>query len=304
MDRVSSDIMEKQLLTFTGNRLLGLLKTMRPKQWTKNFILFAGIIFSGNLFNMNMFLLSLLGFILFCIFSGSVYIINDIVDIEKDREHPKKCKRPLAAGHITVVQAIIFLVLILGATLFISFVLNWQFAIVGLLYFLLVTLYSFILKNIVIVDVMVIALGFVLRAVAGAVLIGVRISPWLLICTIFLSLFLALNKRKNEIELLAQGAKSHRAILEEYTPELINEMLSIVTASTLMAYALYTFTSEKSIYFMGTIPFVIYGIFRYQYVVHKKGMGGNPELILLQDKPLIIDILLWTFSCVYVLYFL
>ncbi|MEW9125110.1 MAG: decaprenyl-phosphate phosphoribosyltransferase, partial [Thermotaleaceae bacterium] len=185
-----------------------------------------------------------------------------------------------------------------------AYQLDRVFAAVGLGYFILIILYSFYLKNVVILDVMTIAIGFVLRAVAGAVLIGVRISPWLLLCTILLSMFLALHKRKSEMELVANGNKVSRKILEEYTPELINDMLHIVTSSTVMAYSLYTFTTDHSIYMMGTIPFVIYGIFRYQYIVHTKDMGENPELILLKDRPLIVNILLWVVSCVVILYFI
>lgn len=287
-----------------GTILGGLIKVMRPKQWTKNLVIFAGIIFSGNLFDIDMLLISLLGFGLFCIFSGSVYIINDIADVEKDRRHPEKCKRPIAAGHISIKQGIVFLIFILTSGLYIGFNINNGFASIGLIYFTMNILYSFKLKNVVILDVMTIALGFVFRAVAGVLLIGVRISPWLLLCTILLSLFLALNKRKSEIKLLEIGAKSHRPILEEYTHELIDNMLSIVTASTVMAYSLYTFSVQDSPYFMGTTLFVIYGIFRYLYITHKTDMGGSPELVLLRDKPMIINILLWTISCIYILYFL
>ncbi len=300
--------MEEKLGSYNQKNILsvfkGLIKVMRPKQWTKNLILFAGIIFSGNLFNQEMLLLSLLGFGLFCIFSGSVYIINDIADVEKDRNHPKKCKRPIASRQISEKQGITFLIFILSSALYIGFSVSRAFTLVGLAYFTMNILYSFKLKNVVILDVMTIALGFVLRAVAGVLLIGVRISPWLLLCTILLSLFLALNKRKSEIKLLEIGAKSHRPILEEYTHELIDSMLSIVTASTVMAYSLYTFSVQDSPYFMGTTLFVIYGIFRYLYISYKTDLGGSPELVLLKDKPMIINVLLWTISCIYILYYL
>ena len=280
------------------------IKIMRPKQWTKNLLVFAGLLFSDNLFNVGLLKVSIHGFFLFCMFSGSVYIINDMVDIEKDRNHSKKCKRPLPAGLISMKQALVFVIVVFTLTVSAAYRLNPLFAIIGIAYFVLVTFYSFYLKNVVILDVMTIALGFVLRAVGGTVLIGVRISPWLLLCTILLSMFLALHKRKSELELVASGNKGSRKILEDYTPELINDMLHIVTSSTVMAYSLYTFTSTHSIYMMGTIPFVIYGIFRYQYISHTKDMGENPELILLNDLPLIINILLWVMSCVVILYWL
>lgn len=280
------------------------IQLLRPKQWTKNLLLLAAILFSNNLFSPQLLWKSLAGFILFCIFSGSVYVINDIVDIEKDRVHPKKCKRPLPSGQLSIRQAVFFVCLLFSAGIIAAYQLDRVFAAVGFGYFILIVLYSFYLKNVVILDVMTIAVGFVLRAVAGAVLIGVRISPWLLLCTILLSMFLALHKRKSEMELVASGNKVSRKILEEYTPELINDMLHIVTSSTVMAYSLYTFTTDHSIYMMGTIPFVIYGIFRYQYIVHTKDMGENPELILLNDRPLIVNILLWVVSCVVILYFI
>ncbi|MTI53304.1 decaprenyl-phosphate phosphoribosyltransferase [Geosporobacter ferrireducens] len=286
------------------NTIKALIRIMRPKQWTKNLIVFAALLFSDNLFNMELLKLSVSGFFLFCMFSGSVYVINDIVDIEKDRKHPKKCKRPLPAGHISVRQALGFVIIIFSLTVLASYRLNPLFSAIGIAYFILVTFYSFYLKNVVILDVMTIALGFVLRAVGGTVLIHVKISPWLLLCTILLSMFLALHKRKSELELVANGNKGSRKILEDYTPELINDMLHIVTSSTVMAYSLYTFTGTHSIYMMSTIPFVIYGIFRYQYIAHTKDMGENPELVLLNDIPLIVNILLWVVSCIVILYWL
>ena len=286
------------------NTINALIKIMRPKQWTKNLLIFAALLFSDNLFNVDLLKLCIFGFFLFCMFSGSVYVLNDIVDLEKDRSHPKKCKRPLPAGHISVKQALGFIIMIFILTVFASYRLNPLFSVIGIAYFILVTLYSFYLKNIVILDVMTIALGFVLRAVAGTVLIGVRISPWLLLCTILLSMFLALHKRKSEMALVVNGNNGSRKILQDYTPALINDMLHIVTSSTVMAYSLYTFTGTHSVYMMVTIPFVIYGIFRYQYIVHTKDMGENPELILLNDVPLIVNIVLWVVSCVVILYWL
>lgn len=287
-----------------NKKLLGLIRSMRPKQWTKNLLLFAGIVFSHNLFDPRLLRLNVYGFLLFCIFSGSVYILNDIVDLEKDRIHPKKCKRPIASGLISRKEGIVFLILSFSAAFLLAYRIRPIFALIGLIYFLLVTFYSFYLKHIVIIDVMTISIGFVLRAIAGTVLIGVAISPWLLLCTFLLSMFLALQKRKGEQMLMAEEKEKSRKTLHEYTPALLDDMLHMVTSSTVMAYSLYTFTGSHSIYMMGTIPFVIYGIFRYQYIVRTKNMGETPELVLLTDKPLIINILLWVISCVVILYFL
>jgi len=287
-----------------NRKIIGLIRSMRPKQWTKNLLLFAGIVFSHNLFDPRLLRLNVYGFLLFCIFSGSVYILNDIVDLEKDRIHPKKCKRPIASGLISRKEGMAFLILSFSGAFFLAYRIRPIFAWIGLIYFLLVTFYSFYLKHIVIIDVMTISIGFVLRAIAGTVLIGVAISPWLLLCTFLLSMFLALQKRKGEQMLMAEEKEKSRKTLHEYTPALLDDMLHIVTSSTVMAYSLYTFTGSHSIYMMGTIPFVIYGIFRYQYIVRTKGMGETPELVLLTDKPLIINILLWVISCVVILYFL
>jgi 4-hydroxybenzoate polyprenyltransferase len=287
-----------------NRKIIGLIRSMRPKQWTKNLLLFAGIVFSHQLFEPQLLRLNVYGFLLFCIFSGSVYILNDIVDLEKDRIHPKKCKRPIASGLISRKEGIVFLILSFSAAFLLAYRIRPMFAWIGLIYFLLVTFYSFYLKHIVIIDVMTISIGFVLRAIAGTVLIGVAISPWLLLCTFLLSMFLALQKRKSEQMLMAEEKEKSRKTLDEYTPALLDDMLHMVTSSTVMAYSLYTFTGSHSMYMMVTIPFVIYGIFRYQYIVRTKGMGETPELVLLSDKPLIVNIALWVVSCVIILYFL
>ncbi len=279
-----------------------LLKTMRPKQWTKNLIIFAGIIFAQKIFAGGYLLKTLYAFAAFCILSGSVYIVNDLVDMEKDRAHPQKKNRPLASGQLGAVPATVFVILTAASSLGLAFWLGRSFGSVALAYFLLTLAYSFVLKNIVIIDVITIAIGFILRAVAGAVVISVNISPWLLVCTFLLALFLALGKRRHELLLLEDGALNHRKILDEYGPEMVEQMISVVTSSTVMAYSLYTFTSGHSVYLMFTIPFVIYGIFRYQYLVHRKDIGGSPESALLKDLPMVINIVLWVISCAVILY--
>lgn len=280
------------------NTAIHFIKLMRPKQWTKNLLLFAGIMFSHNLFNGRDLVTVLMGFILFCFLSGSVYIINDVLDKEKDRNHPKKRNRPIASGAISPRSALLFLFILLSSTLYISFKLNIYFFYVGLIYFLLICIYSFKLKHLVIIDVMTIAIGFVLRAIAGVVIIGADISPWLLLCTFLLALFLALNKRKSEFLL----KKDSRKILQEYSIDMINNMINIVISCTIMSYCLYSFLTYDHVYMMFTIPFVVYGLFRYEYIISKKDLGETPELILLTDYPLIINIFMWIVSCVVVIY--
>lgn len=278
---------------------------MRPAQWTKNLIVFAGLIFAQKALQFDLVLKVVFAFLIFCAISGGGYIINDILDLKADINHPKKSKRSLASGKLTVGQGLTAAVVLISLSLVFAFLLDVLFGITALAYFFLNLAYSLLLKHIVIVDVMTLAVGFVLRAVAGAVVISVPISPWLLICTILLALFLGLGKRRHELILLEAEAGHHRQVLKEYSPALLDEMVSVVTASTVMAYCLYTFfsaTAMKTHYLMLTIPFVLYGIFRYLYIIHQKNEGGSPEVILLTDKPLLIDILLWLIAVFVILY--
>jgi len=280
---------------------------MRPKQWTKNLFFFAALLFSRNLFSPYLLLTTILAFVLFCLLSGSAYLINDVIDLERDKKHPHKTERPLPAGQLKVSYGIAAAIIVILISLAASFFINLYFGLVALSYFLLTTAYTLFLKEVVIIDVLTISFGFVLRVVAGALAIVVEISPWLIICTIFLALLLALAKRRHELILLEGTASTHRKILREYTPKLLDEMMAVVTASTLMAYSLYTIsprTIEKlhTRNLIFTIPFVLYGIFRYLYLVHQKNLGGAPESILLKDKPLIINIFLWILAVVIILY--
>lgn len=282
-----------------------LIESMRPAQWTKNLILFAGVIFAQKFLDFELFFIAFVGFILFCLLSGAGYIINDVVDREKDALHPGKDKRPIASGKLSSSQAITASAILIIVSLSLGFWVNSLFGITALGYLVLNIGYSFLFKSIVIVDVMMLALGFVLRAIAGAVIVNVEISPWLLICTVLLALFLGLGKRRHELVILEKGAFSHRKILAEYSPTLLDEMISVVTSSTVMAYTLYTFFSKtalKTHYLMLTVPFVLYGIFRYLYLIHRKNEGGRPEVILLTDKPLLINILLWLIAVFLILY--
>jgi 4-hydroxybenzoate polyprenyltransferase len=277
------------------NGLKQVLISMRPKQWTKNAILFAALIFSQNLFHAQNFLRVLEAFILFTLLSGSVYIFNDFVDIEKDRCHPKKSKRPLASGKLKPANAIIASILIGITGLVFSFLLNLRFGMVVFSYLVLQLAYTFSLKHIIILDVFSVAAGFVLRVLAGAVVIDVPVSMWLLVCTMLLALFLSFCKRRHELVNLETEAVNHRKILKEYSPYLLDQMIAVVTASTLISYSLYTMSAETVRKFgttnlKYTIPLVLFGIFRYLYLIHQKDEGGNPENIILKDKPMILNI--------------
>ena len=248
---------------------------MRPRQWTKNLLLFAALVFSKNLFHLPMLKDVFVAFIIFCLLSGSVYTLNDLIDLAQDRNHPKKSKRPLASGKLKPSTAIISGIILVVLSLANAFWLNTNFAWIAVGYFILQIAYSTVLKHVVILDVLAVSVGFVLRAIAGAEVIEVPISSWLLICTILLALFLALGKRRHELLLLENNAVHHRKILYEYSPGLLDQMISVATASTVVAYALYTMSTETIEKFHTdnlkyTIPFVLYGIFRYLYLIHQK----------------------------------
>jgi len=284
-------------------KISAFIKLLRPKQWIKNLFVFAPLIFAKHVFEYNYLTTVLAAFILFCLISSGVYILNDIIDCEKDRLHPKKKNRPIASGIVSKTEGGVLLLILLPLVLVASFFVDVYFGFVILLYFVNNTLYSFKIKHMVILDVMSIAVGFLLRVIGGALVIRVYISPWILLCTLLLSLFLGFSKRRNELVVLETGAENHRKILEEYSLEFIDNMLSIITASTVMAYSLYTFsTNNKNYNMMVTIPFVLYGIFRYQYIIYKKKEGGSPEETVLSDIPLIVTIALWGILSIVILY--
>ena len=260
---------------------------MRPRQWVKNLFVFAGLIFAQKLLT-PLTIVAIAAFVIFCALSGAVYLLNDVADRDQDRLHPRKRERPIAAGRLSVpgalVAALALIVLALGSSLLIS----PRFTLVTAAYVVLLTLYSAWLKHLVIVDVLVVAVGFVLRAVAGAVAIDVEISGWLLICTILIALFLALGKRRHEYLTLGDTAATHRPILAEYSAALLDQMIAVVTASTVTAYALYTMSPETVAKFHThllpvTLPFVIYGIFRYLYLLYRRQLGGNPSELFLNE---------------------
>jgi len=280
------------------------VKLSRPKQWTKNLFVFGALFFSKQMFDADKVLSALLTFVAFCLISSAVYVLNDIVDAEKDRQHPKKKNRPLAAGTIKIPAAIVYGVLLLAAALLLSYSIDWRVMGILLVYFVMNILYSFWLKHVVLVDVFVIALGFVFRVTAGSYALPVDPSEWLLLCTLLLALFLGLSKRRAELLLLASGAKSHRKILDDYSDDkLIDQLISLVSSTTIMAYALYTFNSPAGTRMMYTIPFVIYAIFRYLFLVYKRERGGEPANILLGDKPFLGACVLWALTAFLLIYF-
>jgi 4-hydroxybenzoate polyprenyltransferase len=294
----------------TGGSVLSgkdLAASLRIRQWTKNILLFAALVFAGRAFDPGSLVRSVEAFFLFCLVSGSVYVINDIIDVEKDREHPIKRLRPLASGRLSlrVAWALFILLALTGIPL--SFTLGVPFGGVTAGYFLLQVAYTLRLKQVVIVDVFVISIGFLMRVVAGALAVGVAISNWILVCTMLLALFLALSKRRHELTLLEGQADRHRVSLREYSPYLLDQMIGVVTSATLVAYLIFTLSPETAAKFGSnmvlTVPFVLYGIFRYLYLVHTKDGGGRPEETLLTDIPLQIDILAYGLVAILVIYF-
>ncbi len=287
--------------------VLNLIRCLRPGQWTKNLLVFAGLLFGHRLLEPEAVAAAVTAFAIFCALSGAVYLINDIADRESDRSHPVKSRRPIAAGLVPVRVAAIAAAALILVALAASTALGGTFTLVAAGYVALQLLYSGPLKHIVIIDVLTLAMGFVLRAVAGAVAVRVEISHWLLVCTVLLALFIGLAKRRHEIVLLAGDAPTHRPILGEYSPYLLDQMIAVVTASTLIAYIFYTVSPETQAKFgtpwLGlTIPFPLYGIFRYLYLVHRREGGGSPSELLLTDRPLLLCVALWAASVAVIIY--
>ncbi|KPJ59453.1 MAG: hypothetical protein AMJ46_11075 [Latescibacteria bacterium DG_63] len=294
-----------------GPVLSRLIKEARPHQWVKNLIIFAALIFSLNFTNGELVLRAFLGFVAFCLLSGGVYIFNDMVDLETDRLHPQKSKRPLALGELSVGQASAGSAVFIAAGMILSLLLGSSFAVVSALYLILGLLYSLYLRRMIIVDALVISVGFVLRAIAGVEVLRERVatidlSPWLLVCTLFLALFMSFGKRRHEIALLNERADDHRSTLGEYSLSFLDGLIYALMSATVIAYSIYTIspaTVEKfhSRNMVLTIPFVVYGIFRYAFLVTQKQKGGNPSELLLQDMPLVVTVLLWVVSVLLVL---
>ena len=286
--------------------LKALLKTMRPRQWPKNGFVFVALFFDGKLLDPVSLMRTIAAFILLCLMSSAVYIMNDLADIEADRQHPEKKKRPLPAGKLNPTIAAIATVLFALGTLIAGFALSAALGLILLAYLVIQIAYTFWLKNVVIWDVLIVAFGFILRIAAGVAVIEVqRFSPWLYVFGGFLALFMVLGKRRHELTLLGEGASSHRAILQEYNLDLIDRMLTIVTTSAIAAYSLYTFLAEglpENDAMMLTIPFVLYGIFRWLYLIHVRHEGGAPEEIVLRDRPLQATLVLYGLLVFVILY--
>lgn len=289
-----------------ASNLVELLKTMRPRQWAKQAFVLAALVFDRKLFQPYYVSRTLLAILVFSLISSAVYALNDLADVEKDRAHPSKRHRPLASGRLSPAVAGAAVLVLVAVSLATAYLLSPGFLLVTALYFGLNVAYSFVLKEQLILDLLAIAAGFVLRVVAGVVVVDVaRFSPWLYVCTTLLALFIAINKRRHEHVLLAENAENHRSTLAGYTLPLLDQFSMVVISATLMAYSLYTFSAPNlpdNHSMMLTIPFVIYGLFRYMYLVQVKGMGGAPEEIVLRDKPLIVDVLLWSLAVGLVLY--
>jgi 4-hydroxybenzoate polyprenyltransferase len=284
-----------------------LLKSLRPAQWAKNVFVLAPLVFGGMLLDSRVALRAVLALVAFCCASSAVYLINDLRDREEDRRHPLKRLRPIAAGTLKVPVAVLAVLILVGAAALLSARLGRPFALVLGTYFVLNVLYTLWLKHMVILDVMSIAISFVLRVEAGSTATGIEISRWLLLCTIFLALFLAFSKRRHEITLLAHEASGQRPVLDHYSPAFLDQMINVVTASSVVSYALYCVAPEtvdkyhtQDLVF--TIPLVLYGIFRYLYLMYQRPGERNPTEAILRDAPFLINILLWGLVVVWIVY--
>jgi 4-hydroxybenzoate polyprenyltransferase len=295
------------MLRVRHSSLSALASAVRPTQWTKNAIVFAAVVFGGRLGEPTTLAMVMAAAGCFCLASSTVYLINDIQDIAADRQHPHKRFRPIASGRVSVPLAWMTAAMLLVGSLPVAFLLRPAFGAVILAYLVLMAGYSFVLKKYVIIDVFVIAMGFVLRAAGGAIVIDVPISPWLYVCTILLSLFIGFGKRRNELVVLGNASGSHRRNLEDYSIEMLDQLIVITAAATIMAYSLYTFAAPSlpgNHMMMVTIPFVLYAVFRYLFLVQHRNAGGSPEKVLFNDSPLLSSIALWGAACVAILYML
>jgi 4-hydroxybenzoate polyprenyltransferase len=286
--------------------LKAIIREMRPRQWAKNVFIFAALVFDEQLTQREPLLRTIAGFVLLCLISSAVYLLNDVADVESDRQHPTKRNRPIAAGQLSIPLALVLAIAMAVFALAAGFALEPSFGWIITLYFVINLLYSLWLKHKPIIDVMIIAAGFVLRVAAGVVLIEVtRFSPWLYVCTTLLALIIGFGKRRAEIILLADGANAHRKVLDGYTIGFLDQLIVVVSATTIMAYSLYTFSAlnlPSNHLMMLTIPFVIYGVFRYLYLIHVEDAGGAPEELILSDRPLLATLVLWGLLAVVILY--
>jgi 4-hydroxybenzoate polyprenyltransferase len=290
-----------------ASKPLSLFRSLRPTQWVKNTPIFAGLVFAKELFHSDIFLNVLSGFVLFCCMASAVYLVNDLADKEKDRLHPEKAKRPIASGEVSEPAAVLLSLCLAAAALTGAFFLDPFFLVIISVYLVMNLAYSSLLKHLVIIDVMCLAFGFLLRVLAGTTLAEVQPSDWLIICTVALALFLGFSKRRQELASLGAESNNHRRVLADYSVYFLDQMIAVVTAMTIMSYALYTIADETVVRFgtnnlVLTIPFVLYGIYRYLYLVHICKAGGNPTSTVLKDKPMLFNALAWLGVVILVIY--
>lgn len=294
----SVEIVDEKAGSSFAHAVRGLIVEMRPQEWTKNLLVFTGLIFSRSLGDPHNIWISFLGFWVFCCASSGIYLFNDLCDIREDREHPVKRNRPLASGVLSVNLARTVMLLLFAVAAFGALSLSYGFAAIIGIYLITCLAYSFRLKDIVILDVILIASGFVLRAISGAVIIGVEVSEWLVLCTSMVALLVGFGKRRHELVLLEAAAAGHRRSLSDYSIEFLDSIMNICAGAAVLTYALYT-RADETVQRVGsnamllTIPFVVYGVFRYLYLIHKKKAGGDPVQILFRDRPTLLNLLLW-----------
>ncbi len=307
-ETAATAVPEQLIETKNSASLKDFLLSLRPEQWTKNLVVFAALVFANRLWDTKSVLFSVAAFLDFCLLSGAVYLINDVIDYEQDRFHPEKRTRPVASGRLSRSVATTAGVVLYITALVLAYLIGNGFLQMALLYTAVTVGYTFYFKKIAILDVFAISIGFVLRAIAGSKAIGADASFWLLLCTFLLALFLALSKRRHELVFLSADAAKHRSNLAQYSPYLLDQMIGVVTASCVLSYTQYTVSSETiakfhtdKLYF--TVPFVIFGIFRYLYLIHREQGGGIPSRHLVSDKPLLISIIFWILTCVGIIYF-
>lgn len=304
---MTETVFELQLLRRFMSKPLALFKLLRVYQWTKNLLVFAGLVFAQQLGDTSQLIRSIEAFVAFCLASSAMYVLNDILDCEKDRAHPAKRNRPLASGLVKRGEALILFAVLFTGALLVGWRLGAPFLATIMGYLLITVLYTLKLKDLIILDVLIIAIGFVIRAMAGAIALSVSFSNWLVVCTLFLALFLGLSKRRNEITMLEEGAISHRAVLQHYNLPYVDSLLVIVASATLITYTIYTCSPEvvtrlgtDKLYL--TLPFVVYGLFRYFFIVHIKTEGGDPSMVLIKDWPMGLTVFLWGVTCLIIIY--
>jgi len=306
VSNATADSLEQPVRT-PGSVLRGLLESLRPAQWVKNGFVFAALVFSRSLTDGHRAGLVVLAAVAFCFISSAAYLLNDVLDVAEDRKHPVKRLRPIASGRVGVRTAVSVAFLLATLALGGAWTLDRGFFLVVVAYASVNLLYSWVLKRVMLLDVFAIAAGFVFRVLGGGLVIHVELSPWLIVCTTWLALFLALTKRRHELVLLGENASGHRLILAHYSPYFLDQLIGVVTASTVMSYSLYTLSTDVAVKFPGkrlelTIPFVLFGVFRYLYLVHQNAEGGNPTRLLLTDRVLLSVVLMWAACVIFIIY--